>query len=88
MPKCDYQPTPNINAETLPKERRMISVHDLQEALKYLDSQHPSFHNARLNTLHLEQEQKQPTFYVESQYFVLSKRTQNKNDSKFDLATR
>ena len=52
-------------ADSCPSYGRMISITDLTNALKYLDSQHAVFHCARIKTLWLEREQKRPNFYTE-----------------------
>jgi hypothetical protein len=53
-----------LNASQVPETNRLIFYSDLVTSLKYLESQLASFHEARLNTVFLEADQRQQHKYV------------------------
>lgn len=77
-----------IDASEVNEMNRLIFHSDLATALKYLESQLSSFHEARLSTVWLEGDQQPQNKYVHGQFFVVSKLLQNKNDNKQDISTR
>lgn len=52
---------------------KLIDIEDFKKAALYLASHLPSFHNQRLFTLNLYEDQKKPTEYDDKSCFVLSK---------------
>jgi hypothetical protein len=50
-----------IEAKGTPTTKRIIFKEDLLRALRYLESQNVYFHNSRLGTVYLEEDQKQPS---------------------------
>lgn len=77
-----------IEAKRTPSTKRIIFKEDLLKTLRYLESQNVYFHNARLGTVYLEEEQKQPSQYFNDQYFVVSKVAVSKADNKYDMTTK
>ena len=77
-----------IKATEVSENNRLIFYSDIVASLKYLESQLASFHDARINTVFLETDQRPQHKYAPGQFFVISKLLVNKNDNKNDIANR